>query len=316
MHASPSQNSERGQVLAIFALALVAIIAMTGLVLDGGSTFVQRRDMQNVADAAAMAAAYDYANTGSPSSAVAAAKAAAVANGYVEGTDGVAVDVVVDEGAVATTIEVSVGKPHQNSFSGIVGMPEWDVSTTATSIAGPANSAIGAAPIIFNEDAFNPNNTPQTDDQWYNEPGTGTDDVPEGAGEFNWTVYCTASGNECNGDSNDVSELITGTNESGSTITLGDTDIGPLNAGAHANLFSDLAALVGECFPVSIVADDGTFVGISMFCLTGSVGGETKSISGYFLTSYQGDVGWQMRINPNSAPGTSVFGATAVYLVN
>ena len=51
----PAQQS--GQILAIFALALVAIVAMVGLVVDGGFTFVQKRDQQNVADAAAMAAA-------------------------------------------------------------------------------------------------------------------------------------------------------------------------------------------------------------------------------------------------------------------
>ena len=32
-----------GQIIVIFALGLVAMIAMVGLVLDGGSTFAQRR---------------------------------------------------------------------------------------------------------------------------------------------------------------------------------------------------------------------------------------------------------------------------------
>ena len=50
-------------MLALFAICLVAIIAMTGLVIDGGLTIVQRRDQQNVADAAAMAGAYAFVNT-------------------------------------------------------------------------------------------------------------------------------------------------------------------------------------------------------------------------------------------------------------
>ena len=58
------QRRDGGQVLVVFALALTAIVAMTGLVLDGGSAFVQRRNMQNVADNAAMSAAYAYGMDG------------------------------------------------------------------------------------------------------------------------------------------------------------------------------------------------------------------------------------------------------------
>jgi hypothetical protein len=53
-----------------------------------------------------------------------------------------------------------------------------------------------------------------------------------------------------------------------------------------------------------------------MFCLTGSVGGETKAISGYFTTSYQGEVGWQMRIDVNSGPGTNIYGQYVAYLID
>jgi len=48
-----------GQIIVIFALGLVAMIAMVGLVLDGGSTFAQRRGQQNAADLAALAGAND-----------------------------------------------------------------------------------------------------------------------------------------------------------------------------------------------------------------------------------------------------------------
>ena len=67
---TPSRPHERGQMLALFAICLVAIIAMTGLVIDGGMTMVQRRDQQNVADAAAMAGAYDFANNNDAAAAI------------------------------------------------------------------------------------------------------------------------------------------------------------------------------------------------------------------------------------------------------
>ena len=54
------RERERGQIIVIFALALVAIVAMVGLVLDGGSAFAQRRDEQSAADLSALAAANAY----------------------------------------------------------------------------------------------------------------------------------------------------------------------------------------------------------------------------------------------------------------
>ena len=47
----------RGQALVVFALALVAIVAGVGLVLDGGNAYAQERVTQNGADAAANAGA-------------------------------------------------------------------------------------------------------------------------------------------------------------------------------------------------------------------------------------------------------------------
>src|SRR4051794_6535191 len=151
------RRAEDGQVLVIFALALIAIVAMTGLVLDGGSTFVQRREQQNVADAAAMAAAYSYSITGSTSAATTAAQNTAVANSYTSGTGGVAVAVSNAAGSPGWFFTVSVSKPHQNNFTGLLGMPTWGVTTTATSRAGRPNAAIGPMPIIFNRDSFDSN---------------------------------------------------------------------------------------------------------------------------------------------------------------
>lgn len=47
---------DRGVVLILLAIALVALIALAGLVLDGGRAYGERRQMQNAADSAAMAA--------------------------------------------------------------------------------------------------------------------------------------------------------------------------------------------------------------------------------------------------------------------
>jgi putative Flp pilus-assembly TadE/G-like protein len=49
------KQRQQGQIVAIFALSLVAILAMAGVVIDGGNIYVQRRTAQNAADAAALA---------------------------------------------------------------------------------------------------------------------------------------------------------------------------------------------------------------------------------------------------------------------
>ena len=78
MHSTTAhRQAESGQVIVIFALALVVIVAMVGLVLDGGSTFAQRRTQQNAADLAALAGANDYLLNGDQASATARALAVA-----------------------------------------------------------------------------------------------------------------------------------------------------------------------------------------------------------------------------------------------
>ncbi len=50
-------RDEPGQAIVLIALMLLALVALVGLVVEGGHVFAVRRDLQNVADAAALAAA-------------------------------------------------------------------------------------------------------------------------------------------------------------------------------------------------------------------------------------------------------------------
>ena len=300
------RRDERGQVMVIFALALVAIVAMTGLVLDGGDTYVRRRDQQNVADQAAMAAGYAYGQTFTTSGAAAAAWTTASANGYTNLVDGVSITVNLDAaGSNARHITVSLTKPHRNYFSGIVGMSSWNVTTTATVKVGWANAVLGAMPIIFNKEAFDLHGTGPGGEFTYSEPPSGSEDVPQDAYGFNWTMYC----DDCNADSNTVDGLIVNGGMDG-TVDLS-TLITPLNAGSHAALYSDLSIYaVGLEFPVPLVDDNGDMVGFVMFHLTGSVGGSTKTISGYFLSDINPSA---MKIVNDAPPGSGTY---LVYLTN
>ncbi len=311
----------RGQALVMFALALTALIGLTGLVIDGSSTYVQRRAMQNAADLAAMAAGYAYVNGTSMTT---AADNVAAANGYTNGAGqtSVAVSTNALNGNTAEQITVKVTAPHQNWFSGIFGMASWNVSATATVLAGiPNQIAGGALPLLFNQDLFTTSGINPYQTLTYNEPPSGSQSVPYDTElanyfEFNWTVFCQANGNTCNANSNVVNGLLNGSLPvTQTTINFG-TNIDPLNAGSHTSLFSPLAALVPGCYPVAIISGTNTanLQGFGTFCLTSSVGGSTKQIAGYFLNEVLGQ-GQGLTIAPGA--GTpKFFGAYAVYLAN
>lgn len=299
------RRREGGQVLVIFALALVAIVAMTGLVIDGGSTFVQRRSQQNVADAAAMAAGYAYSMSQTTAAASAAGQAVAAANGYTNGTGGVSVSITNAAGNPGWYFTAVVSKPHQNSFTGLLGMPSWGVTTTATVITGRPNASLGAMPIIFNEDAFKANVGP-TNPRTYSEPDSGSQDVPLGTDRFNWTMY----GDNVNANTSDVSALILA---GGLNVTADLTwKLSPLNAGSHAELYSDMADRLGSEFPVPIVDNNGKMVGWAMFHITGSLGASIKTISGYFVTPVNHS---SMKVIQNGIEGCDC-GDWSVYLTN
>jgi Flp pilus assembly protein TadG len=71
MSTPQTRRHEAGQALVVMAIALVALLAMTGLIIDGGNAWAQQRNSQNASDAAAEAGAavvlQDLAGASSPS---------------------------------------------------------------------------------------------------------------------------------------------------------------------------------------------------------------------------------------------------------
>jgi hypothetical protein len=96
------------------------------------------------------------------------------------------------------------------------------------------------------------------------------------------------------------------------TVFLDDT-IAPLNAGAHTTLYSDLANAVGEAYPVAIVDNTGDLLGWAWFHVTGSVGGSTKQVSGWFEDQVNRP---EMTIVQGRGTAQGTFGVYAVKLIN
>lgn len=77
------RRNERGAVLVFVAMSMASLVGLMGVVVDGSRVFAERRQMQNAADSAALAAtrALDNVTTGTEATIHNAAVAAAVANG-------------------------------------------------------------------------------------------------------------------------------------------------------------------------------------------------------------------------------------------
>src|SRR5438067_5137762 len=121
------RRSERGQVIMLAALLLPLLLGMAALAVDVGSYSAHRRNLQNAADAIALAAARDLPN---------AANAQTTANVYAakNGIDpaDMTVTVIPQGGSVTNpTVRVAVQKSHSFAFIGALGVGSKLVSATA-----------------------------------------------------------------------------------------------------------------------------------------------------------------------------------------
>jgi Flp pilus assembly protein TadG len=312
-------RNERGQILVIFALALVAMLAMVGLVLDGGSAFAQRRAEQNAVDLSALAAANDLIVNQGSADWLGTARRVAEENGYKHGENGVVVDVtckncpgqVLDADYDGVQVTVSITAPHPNNFASIVGMSSWDVSTTATAKTGWPNAANGPAPFIVSKNAFDSKGkavecTGKSDKCDLEHP---VSDTPRTATEFAWTDFgydkkCHEPGNV---NDRDLTDYMAGRADFAITLEFG-CYIAQHNNGVMNNIVAELNRLAPISFPVPVVDESGNYVGWVSFMLTSATtGGRNGYLTGYFLGSnYQSQ---QLDVK-SPGFGTSTFGGT------
>lgn len=134
------KSSERGQALIIVALFLLGLLAMLGLVLDGGNLYLQRRRMQNAADAGALAGAHVLAHSGS------AAETYAAALDYARQRNGAdSCEISIDD----PTITVVAQKDTEMTFAQMVGVTQVDVRAIAEAKYAPIGAVRGLAPIAI-----------------------------------------------------------------------------------------------------------------------------------------------------------------------
>ena len=166
MLARPSRSSERGQFLVIVAVGMIVLLALVGLVIDGGFAWGQQRKVQNGADAMAEAGATVIAPTlkgvlRTDGDVGCAVEAAAAANGVQNPTA-----LYTDVGGKFLTPSVAVGpcnagggnaipagaqgvkaradKTFDTFLARVIGFNQFTTSANATAVAGILTSVCSA----------------------------------------------------------------------------------------------------------------------------------------------------------------------------
>ena len=148
-----SRHVSRGQIIILFAGALIGLIGLLGLATDLGYAFVQRRTMQNAADAGAIAGAHTLSNSdpAAPLIVLGDVQQTAWANRtgsthptithcqYVDDSDNELGDcskpVPPTSAGIVTGVSVTVKETHDTFFMGIIPGGPQTLSTSASAIA-------------------------------------------------------------------------------------------------------------------------------------------------------------------------------------
>jgi hypothetical protein len=164
-------SAQRGQVLALFAIALTAMVLGAAVVVDGGYAFVKRRAAQNAADFAAMAGTrvIGVSLIGRPAGAGTAANVEAAVDSVLAANDAELVSArYVDEQGDAMGDVVGAARIPNGAFGvvveartewrpfllGILGVSDWATSSTATAFTTGRSVGGGVLPLGIEDDTF------------------------------------------------------------------------------------------------------------------------------------------------------------------
>jgi len=140
-------SGDRGAVAVLVALLMVPLLACTALVVDIGAAYVERQQLQNAADAGALAIAQDCAAARAACNTMSAtATSMATANA---GSSASAVAV-----RVGTTVTVTASATVNYLFAPVIGVFSTSVSAKSTAAWGAPVSGTSVLPITFSWCAF------------------------------------------------------------------------------------------------------------------------------------------------------------------
>ena len=141
-------RSERGQIVPIVAAMVLFMMGMLAVAGDTGFVWMQRRNLQNSADAAALAAAQALPEDRT----TAERKAREYAKSNVDGITDADIDVCFEDSCTAATnplsVKVTVRKKSESLFGVSLGFGNLDVSAKAKALVRGSPLGPGVVPLV------------------------------------------------------------------------------------------------------------------------------------------------------------------------
>jgi hypothetical protein len=149
-------KQERGQSMIMFVFMLTGLMGLVALTLDVGMAYRERQNAQGAADAAALAAAGVMFDGGTSTVARERALDIAEENGYVDGENGVSVNVAIPPASgpytgISGFAEVSIDSRSETTFAGAFDLDFFETAGRAVAGGTQGNTAYGI--IALNEHA-------------------------------------------------------------------------------------------------------------------------------------------------------------------
>lgn len=155
VHPRLHKGRQSGQSLVLIALLLPALLGVIALAIDGGYAYAQRRQMQNAADAAAVAGARAFALQNNVNSEVSRFTSANGASSFSwRQLSETQTDVLTNLSINLTNIEVTANVTFDTFFARIVGINQMTATATARARVQPVNGIGNMLPIIPYEQNF------------------------------------------------------------------------------------------------------------------------------------------------------------------
>jgi Flp pilus assembly protein TadG len=146
-----SSSTQSGQTLVLITLFMLSLLGMCAFAIDVGTWYQQKREVQNAADAGALAGAATLPNGWSAATSAAAAELSNNISGATVTYSPTSVYVAND------SIRVTASKPAQSFFA--KALTSKQVTTTASATATFMNSGGGALPWGVIKSTYTPGNT-------------------------------------------------------------------------------------------------------------------------------------------------------------